>query len=364
LHNELLTGEGGIISAEPARRVAEMACAARAHAGLPALLRNGTLDEILAALGEAPDLRRLYDTYLARFGERCFDELKLESTSLRDDPLPLLRAIGSVAATEPPFAPSEQTADARTRAERRAAEALAKSWWRPVVFRWVLRNARARVRDRENLRFERTRLFGRVRSIVLELGKRLHEIDALAWPRDVFYLELDEVFAFVEGRATSTNLKGLVAVRAAEFEAYRAGEPPADRFETRGIVYCRNSFAGEGAGGEAAALGEERRGLGCSPGIVRGAVRIVRDPARADLGGRAILIAERTDPGWIMIFPMAAGLLVERGSVLSHSAIVARELGLPAIVSIPGLMAWLHDGDEVELDGTTGVVRRTARAAT
>ena len=59
-----------------------------------------------------------------------------------------------------------------------------------------------------------------------------------------------------------------------------------------------------------------------------------------------------------MVFPSADGVLVERGSLLSHAAIVARELGIPAVVSIPGLTEWLTDGDLVELDGSTGVVRR------
>jgi pyruvate,water dikinase len=59
-----------------------------------------------------------------------------------------------------------------------------------------------------------------------------------------------------------------------------------------------------------------------------------------------------------MLFPSASGLLVERGSLLSHSAIVARELGIPAVISIPGLLDWLRDGDEVELDGAAGIVRR------
>jgi pyruvate,water dikinase len=52
------------------------------------------------------------------------------------------------------------------------------------------------------------------------------------------------------------------------------------------------------------------------------------------------------------------GVLVERGSLLSHAAIVARELGIPAIVSVPGVTGWLRDGDLVELDGSTGVVRK------
>ena len=94
---------------------------------------------------------------------------------------------------------------------------------------------------------------------------------------------------------------------------------------------------------------------------MRGAVRVIRDPRAVALAPGDIIVAERTDPGWVMIFPAAAGLLVERGSLLSHSAIVARELGLPTIVSLPGLTTWLKDGDWVEMDGATGVVVKLAR---
>jgi phosphohistidine swiveling domain-containing protein len=363
LQNELLTGAADMISAEPARRMLEMARAARAHPRLPLLMRDGSLETISAVLPEAPDVQALYNAYLAAFGERCLDELKLETATLHDDPLPLFRAVGHLAMDMPSPSAATVRADTRSRAERRVAQALTRKRWRRIVFSWVLRNARARVRDRENLRFERTRVFGRVRRIFVELGKRLHEVNALAQPRDVFYLELDEVLAFVEGRATATNLKGLVGVRKAEFDAYRVGAPPAERFETRGIVYSGNAFGINAAPEEQPRVGDERKGTGCSPGVVRGPVRIVRDAARADLSGRWILVAERTDPGWIMIFPAATGLLVERGSLLSHSAILARELAIPAVVSIAGVTTWLEDGDEVELDGTTGVVRRVRRAS-
>jgi pyruvate,water dikinase len=87
-------------------------------------------------------------------------------------------------------------------------------------------------------------------------------------------------------------------------------------------------------------------------------VRIVTDPRTVDLERRAILVAEHTDPGWIMVFPSAIGVLVERGSLLSHAAIVARELGIPAVVSVPGITRWLKDGDWVEFDGSTGTIRR------
>ena len=106
---------------------------------------------------------------------------------------------------------------------------------------------------------------------------------------------------------------------------------------------------------------EARKGLGCCPGIVRGPVRIVTDPKNAELHSGEILVARRTDPGWILLFPAAAGVLVEHGSLLSHSAIVAREMGIPTIVGLSDVTGWLHDGDWVELDGSSGSVRKIER---
>jgi pyruvate,water dikinase len=59
-----------------------------------------------------------------------------------------------------------------------------------------------------------------------------------------------------------------------------------------------------------------------------------------------------------MLFPAAAGVLVERGSLLSHSAIVAREMGIPTIVALSEATSWLRDGDWIEMDGSSGLVRR------
>jgi pyruvate,water dikinase len=101
-----------------------------------------------------------------------------------------------------------------------------------------------------------------------------------------------------------------------------------------------------------------RRGQGCSPGTVRGPVRIVRDPRNANIEAGDILVAERTDPGWVTIFPLVTGMIMERGSLLSHSAIVARELGLPCVVGVENACDWLEDGEIVEIDGATGVISR------
>lgn len=370
LQNDLILGEEGMISAEPARRVRRMAELARGEPSLIAGLCEGNPSEIHRLVDCAPNFRAEYEAYLEKFGDRCLEELKLESLTLHDAPLTLLRSVGQLARrlaqTSAPSASGAETAS-RRQAEDRAGQILSSHPLRQVVFNWVLKNARDRVRDRENLRFERTRLFGRVRMIFLELGRRFHSLELIDEPRDIFHLEVDEILGFVEGTASTTALKDLAALRKAEFERFRQMKPPAERFETRGTVHQGNTFeAAPGSRDLSASVpgapggdeGNERKGLGCCSGVVRGPVRVITDPRNATLSMGDILVAERTDPGWIMLFPSASGLLVERGSLLSHSAIVAREMGIPAIVSIPGVTRWLADGDWVEMDGGSGLVRR------
>jgi pyruvate,water dikinase len=359
LQNDLLCGEGGMISAEPAKRVKSMARIAATEPRLARLLREAPADEIVTGLGDFPGFQREYLAYLDRFGDRCMEELKLESATLHDDPLTLLRSIGQYALhfAEPEGREGSVERGLREQAEARVADALAANPVRRHVFAWVLKHARNRVRDRENLRFERTRLFGRVRRIFVELGRRLQAQGALDAPRDVFYLEVEEILGFVEGSTTTVDFRELAALRKREFDGFRTAPPPADRFETVGAVHHGNRFEAA-AGGQPQEEGEERRGIGCCPGVVRGRVRVITDPRNAVILKGEILVAERTDPGWIMLFPACAGLLVERGSLLSHSAIVAREMGIPAIVSLPGVTAWLKNGDWVELDGATGIARR------
>lgn len=378
MQHDLLAGQGKIISAEPARRMRKMAAIASPNESFVKVLCQGSLEAILEAIETMPEFRSRYRDYLAKFSDRCLDELKLESPTLADNPLPLLRAIGILAKSSPQ--PSTQTHPLNSSQERenkrggtrgetqnpnptllKIRRSLRSHPLRRLVFHWVLKNARKRVRDRENLRFERTRVFGRARQVFLALGRCFFVADFLEQPEDIFYLEVEEIMRMVEGTATCTNLKGLVAVRKAEFEGYREGKQPSDRFETYGIPYQKGQplerlFSPTSSE-------DFQQGIGCSPGIVRGTIRVIENPQQVldrhnalTLQPGTILVAERTDPGWILLFPAAAGILVERGSVLSHAAIVSRELGIPAIVSIPGVTKWLKDGDRVEFDGSTGEI--------
>lgn len=359
LQNDLIADEGGIVSMEPAQRINAMAQLARADAALVDSLCDDPPERAIASIQRRPALQEQYRAYLEKFGDRCLEELKLESTTLTDDPTPLLRSIGHAARRANDAGGASKGYHPRAAAEERLRKSPANRGLRGLIFRWVIRNARARVRDRENLRFERTRLFGRMRRIFLEIGRRLTAETLLDDPRDIFFLTLEEIIGFVEGTAVSTDLRGLVALRRAEFDRYRTDPAPADRFETWGAVHVGNQFQASGSSStDSIDNTTDLRGTGCCPGIVRGRARLIRDPRGAMLAPGEILVAERTDPGWILLFPAASGVIVERGSLLSHSAIVAREMGIPAIVSVPHLMNTLTDGEWIEMDGSRGTIRR------
>jgi pyruvate,water dikinase len=363
LHNNLLTGHAEVVSTEPARRMRAMAERAADDDALVETLCSGDRSAIRRALRERPSLQDQFEAYLDRFSDRCLDELKLESPTLRDDPIPLYRGVGRLArrlqTTDlPPVGATE--ARLREDAEARLRDALEGHPLRRRVTRWVLTHARGRVADRENLRFERTRVFGVCRRLFVEMGRRLHAEGLLDDPRDVFYLEVDEVLGVVEGTASTTDLQALVAARRAEFERYREQDPPPDRFRTRGAVHVHDLIEPEDDAPADADASTRLEGLGCCPGTVEGPVRVVDAPRDVALEGDEILVAKRTDPGWITLLASCRGLLVEQGNLLSHAAIVAREMGLPAVVSLPGVTERLEDGDVVRLDGTSGVVERLA----
>jgi len=225
--------------------------------------------------------------------------------------------------------------------------------------------ARSRVRDRENLRFERTRVYGRVRAIFVEIARRLVALQVINNVDDIFYLDVAEITGMIRGTGIGANLSGIVDNRLAEFGEYRKSDDPPRRFITNGPAQLASSMQ-EVAVDDSETSDELRTGQACSQGIVRGPVRIVRDPRDTEFKSGEILVAQRTDPGWVTIFPLVSGMIMERGSLLSHSAIVARELGIPAVVGVDNACNWLEDGDWVELNGATGMIRRinvTERAA-
>ena len=108
-------------------------------------------------------------------------------------------------------------------------------------------------------------------------------------------------------------------------------------------------------------LAPERRlkGMGVSPGRVEGRARVILDPhLESHIEPGEILVTPITDAGWTPLFINAGGLVVEVGGLLSHGSVVAREYGLPAVVSVSGATRQIRTGDRIAVDGSSGVVLR------
>ncbi len=363
--SRLVQHESGIVSAEPARLAEQMAKILRAQPELLAVWKNDDGQQILRRTRGMPPLHELLSTYLERFGDRCVGELKLETIPFSIDPTPLARSVARLA--ENPVATSQPRPKTHE-AEESARHRLRHSGIRRGLFNFVLTQARRHIQLRENLRLERTRLFGRVRRIFRALGRRFEESGLLADRSLIFHLTIEEALGLVRGTGDNWNATELARARRAQAVEFETNPPPPDRFITIGAVadgcHAPSSKVEEAPGDGASGTTTVLAGLGSCPGRVRGRARIIRNPASEHPLHGEIMIAERTDPGWVLLFPMAAGLVVQYGSLLSHSAIVARELGLPAVVGVPGLLGLIKTGDLLELDGEAGTVKVVERATT
>lgn len=345
MQNDMLVGVGDIVSAEPMRRLSELAGIVRADPALRAKLESSGGEAFLSGLADHPAFAEAWRAYLKKFGGRCMGELKLETVTYDMDPRPLLAMLRGYVAVPPPEPSAPPAVD---------LSALNGHPLRRFLFARLRNAARRYVSNRENLRFERTRLFAVIRRIMLAFGARLASGGFLDSARDVFYLTLPEVLGYAKGCADANGFRAAVASRRALFDSYAGMESPPERFETRGGVPVAQKCAPAAVEGIPT---DVLTGIGCCRGSVRGTVRVIRDLSHAvDVAG-CILVAERTDPGWGPLFPLAKGVLVERGSVLSHAAILTRELGIPCVVGVNGLLAAVKDGDTVELDGAAGTVR-------
>lgn len=338
-----MIGQGDIISAEPAQRIRRMGAMLAGYDALKAQMANGDGSNIASH----PELAAEIDAYLAKFADRCTEELKLESVTLDRDPSPLFRAIAAGGGAHK---------DKRDQGD--ALKTLLRG--KPVrhrLARIVMRWAKARVRDRENLRFERTRIFGRARLVLRTIGGQFAAQGMIGDTEDIFMLSVQEILGAIEGFGLDSDLGGLADRRRKAMTKAAARPDPDERIAIRGAVFANlSALTPSAAAIDDGAL--ERTGTGCSAGIVSATARIIRDPRTQALAKGDILVARHTDPGWIAVFANASAIVVERGSLLSHSAIVARELGIPCVVGMKEAMGWIKDGETIEVDGGTGRVRR------
>ncbi|MCG8670832.1 MAG: phosphoenolpyruvate synthase [Pseudomonadales bacterium] len=364
LQNNLMSGEEGIESTEPTKMLLRMCQKIREREDLRKLIEANENDTLLQLVkGNDRDFYADCLDYIERYGDRVMGELKLESITLRQDPSFLFAVLKNYL-SKPDLTIDtlhENEMKLRSEAENEAFTAISNKLGQRSLskFKSDLHKLRCAVRNRENMRLARTRMFGLYRDIYLEIGNQLAFYGLLEDARDVFYITVEELYAYNDGRSIQKNFKPMVEARKEEFESYQSQELP-HHFWTWGPVYHHNPYEYPFADKQDA-IDENAntlKGTGCYPGIVEKPIRLIFSPEdELNLDGQ-ILCTVRTDPGWAPLFPTAGGIIVERGSTLSHSAVVARELGIPAIVGVPGLTKILKDQELVKMDGASGVIER------
>ena len=368
LQNDLLCGEGGLDSTEPTKCL--MRIAKNIDQG-DENIRTWFLshdpekiwEELKTGKGSLHIYRR-FSYFLDQFGFRCVNELKLEEQDLHDDPSFIVGSVQSYIRTKSYQIDEMEKREQSIRLEaEKKVKSLLKSWQNPVYL-WILTQARKAVKNRENLRFARTKVFGISRHLFRSMGKNLCKLGYLSSEADIFYTTVEELEAFVEGRSLLSSFKELVDIRKKEFKVYLNTPEPPERFTTQGAAAASCAYTAVLA--EADLLRNKYHsddpnvffGTPCCPGIVEGVVRVVKSLDDAKGLDGEILVTARTDPGWVPLYPSCSGLIIERGSLLSHSAVVARELGLPTIVGVNGsLVSTVSTGMKVRIDAGKGEVK-------
>ncbi len=389
LPNALLAGRSsergdGVRPAEPAQRVREMAELLQND---DAIIDSFTDTDIAsgggpgldAALAARPRLAVQFGEFLESFALLTPGEFCLETADLRADPQPLTRAVGHYARgfrRAPYEPPTRGPEEAIRRAEGIVQNTIGGQRWRRLTHRWLLAQTRARLLARESHARTAAQLVDRARAIFRTLGQRLRELGALERGDDIQFLTIEEIAGFIEGTAPGADLSSLVSARRRECDANERLPSPAGRFTTRGVFHRGNTFSVGAAAGSAetppdaaapaeagGSEGGQRsaspwRGVPAFPGVTRGRARRVQDPRTAVFLQGEILVAERPEVAWTPLLAAAGGLVLEGGNPLARAAVVARDLGIPAVFQVAGIFAAVRDGEILELNGTTGTVTR------
>jgi rifampicin phosphotransferase len=324
-----------------------------------ALLLSGQQAEggPLTSLGPALGLARLArgeidrDTFTRQYGHRGSHEVELSIPRPAEDPAWIddqLAALHDTARDADALLANQEAA--RTAAWERLARQDPKkaAAARKLVTRWA-----PVARDREAVRSEVARSAWVARTWVRRAGTLTDHGD------DLFFLELPETFDLLRGdQAPLVKVPG----RRATYETYRAlpAYPALIRGHFDPIRWAadpnrRSDYYDERA--QTTKPDDTITGFPGAAGVVEGIARVLRTPEdAAQLRDGEILVTTVTNIGWTPIFPRAAAIVTDVGAPLSHAAIVARELGIPAVVGCGNATMRLHTGDRIRVDGSHGTV--------
>lgn len=324
--NEFLSGITNIESLKPVRAMIDLAHSRKGLSG--------------------DEFKKRIDEYIKLYGDRNLEELKLESPTFRTNPELLMKKIDEYCEDEAKLEEIHKNImkdDGRnmTGESRRIRKLAAK--------------CSVGISNREISRLNRSRIYGMVREIVLSLGKNFCKAGLLDKVHDVFYLTYDEMFAMTK---EPFDAKERIEQRKNEYRMYKC-LPAFSR-----IIFEKNEFNKHHVSVNSHKMAEQTgvmQGVPCSGGISEGEALVVEDISMLENAKDKILVTKMTDPGWVFYLASAKGVISQKGSILSHTAIISREIGIPSIVGVANVMAKINTGDIVRMDGSSGrieIIRR------
>jgi len=350
--NDLLCGTTGV---ESAKAVIEMLSIKDTIANNKSYseLFESTAEEILLYYN-SDKYKNLFTSikkYISEYGDRTLEELKLETPNLRQQPIIFIKLLKNQLKTS---ASKKSFIETQNKIHNSAIAQYTNilKWYNPkrYIFKIVYLLAAYGLKNRENMRFCRTKAYGLVKDIFLEIGKIMVKSGVIAKQRDVFYLTISnlEDFCINHNRESKVDL---IAKTKKNYNNYENLQLP-DR-----IIYVGDCI------GEISKINnltlnssDVYTGIAVSKGKVQEhAIIIEQADFDISIAGR-IMISKITDPGWVFLMAQSSGIISEKGSLLSHTAIVGRELGIPVIVGVTDATTIFNTGDLIEIDGDSGKV--------
>ena len=365
LHNTLLKALPGLASGVPPLKLWDLSRMIRQDAALTTLVTSSPAGRVLEAI--ASDARfsgfkRAFDDYLEHWGFRCSEELMLTVPSFQENPAPVIDLLKSYVAMDgesPSDLLHRQEAE-RLRETARVLRALRRRPLRRLLIRTVLRWTQTSIQLRERARFKQALLYTRLRRVALTLGRKLAAAGRLDTADDIFMLTSDEVELLASGgEMFPHHVRELVALRRrAHRETSETAPPDSIDLPFGGYLPLRAAAGAPGRHIEQFKEGDALTGVAACGGSATARAAILLDVTESSrLRAGDVLVTRQTDPGWGPIFPLISGLVIERGGMLSHGAIIAREFGIPAVVGVKGATQRIPHDARVTVDGNRGIVR-------
>ena len=366
---DLIAGLGDLESASPAQALWSLSRQVKASPTLSALFQEGG-DAAWRALREkrTDDLARFgaaFDEFMAQYGCRGPNEWDLYTKSWEVDPPQPLEMVASMRHSPDIDAPVNRMRaqeERREAASRRMRELLAGAPDKLAQFDAALASAALCITAREKTKLMCVLDLGEIRMAFLELGRRGVEAGLFAKPADVMMLLAGELDAYL---ADPASFAPVIAERLETFrELYDIDPPFVLTADPPPLAEWPRKGCGQPDGSVPAAAETVLTGLGGSPGSYTGRSRIITG---LDQAGRIepgdVLVAPFTDAAWTPLFLVAGAVVVDLGAINSHAMVVARELGIPCVVSVQDATSRIPDDALIAVDGTAGTVAVMAPSA-